>query len=46
MKILIVRATGYHSYFPGFDQVTLKAVGKAYAKSVNGKKAGHTYKIG
>jgi len=43
---VLVEATGYHSYFPGFDQVTLKAVGKAYAKSVNGKKTGHTYEIG
>jgi NAD(P)-dependent dehydrogenase (short-subunit alcohol dehydrogenase family) len=42
---VLVEATGYHSYFPGFDQVTLKAVGKAYAKSVNGKKTGHTYKV-
>jgi len=43
---VLVEATGYHSYFPGFEQVTLKAVGKAYAKSVNGKKTGHTYEIG
>jgi hypothetical protein len=43
---VLVEATGYHSYFPGFDQVALKAVGKAYAKSVNGKKTGHTYEIG
>lgn len=42
---VLVEATGYHSYFPGFDQVTLKAVGKAYAKSVNGKKTGHNYKV-
>jgi hypothetical protein len=26
--------------------VTLKACGKAYAKSVNGKKNGHVYKVG
>jgi len=43
---VLVEATGYHSYFPGFEQVTLKAVGKAYAKSINGKKTGHTYEIG
>lgn len=43
---VLVEATGYHSYFPGFEQVTLKAVGKAYAKSVNGKKTGHTYEVG
>ena len=43
---VLVEATGYHSYFPGFEQVTLKEVGKAYAKSVNGKKTGHTYEIG
>jgi NAD(P)-dependent dehydrogenase (short-subunit alcohol dehydrogenase family) len=43
---VLVEAAGYHSYFPDFEQVTLKAVGKAYAKSVNGKKTGHTYEIG
>jgi NAD(P)-dependent dehydrogenase (short-subunit alcohol dehydrogenase family) len=43
---VLVEATGYHPYFVGFEQVTLKAVGKAYAKSVNGKKNGHTYKVG
>jgi NAD(P)-dependent dehydrogenase (short-subunit alcohol dehydrogenase family) len=43
---VLVEATGYHPYFIGFEQVTLKACGKAYAKSVNGKKNGHTYKIG
>ena len=35
---VLVEATGYHTYFPGFNQVTLKAVGQAYAKSVNGKR--------
>ncbi len=43
---VLVEATGYHPYFIGFEQVTLKACGKAYAKSVNGKKNGHTYKVG
>jgi NAD(P)-dependent dehydrogenase (short-subunit alcohol dehydrogenase family) len=43
---VLVEATGYHPYFVGFEQVTLKACGKAYAKSVNGKKNGHTYKVG
>lgn len=43
---VLVEAPGYHEYFPGFEQVTLKACGKAYAKSVNGKKSGHTYKVG
>jgi len=43
---VLVEAPGYHDYFPGFEQVTLKACGKAYAKSVNGKKNGHTYKVG
>jgi NAD(P)-dependent dehydrogenase (short-subunit alcohol dehydrogenase family) len=43
---VLVEAPGYHSYFIGFEQVTLKACGKAYAKSVNGKKNGHTYKVG
>lgn len=42
---VLAEATGYHSYFPGFEQVTLKAVGKAYAKSVTGKKTGHNYKV-
>jgi NAD(P)-dependent dehydrogenase (short-subunit alcohol dehydrogenase family) len=43
---VLVEATGYHPYFIGFEQVTLKACGKAYAKSVNGKKNGHVYKVG
>lgn len=43
---VLVEATGYHPYFVGFEQVTLKACGKAYAKSVNGKKTGHIYKVG
>jgi NADP-dependent 3-hydroxy acid dehydrogenase YdfG len=43
---VLVEATGYHPYFVGFEQVTLKACGKAYAKSVNGKKNGHVYKVG
>ena len=43
---VLVEAPGYHPYFPGFEQVTLKACGKAYAKSVNGTKSGHTYKVG
>jgi NAD(P)-dependent dehydrogenase (short-subunit alcohol dehydrogenase family) len=43
---VLVEATGYHPYFVSFEQVTLKACGKAYAKSVNGKKNGHTYKVG
>jgi hypothetical protein len=42
----LVEATGYHPYFVGFEQVTLKACGKAYAKSDNGKKNGHVYKVG
>jgi NAD(P)-dependent dehydrogenase (short-subunit alcohol dehydrogenase family) len=43
---VLVEATGYHPYFIGFEQVTLKACGKAYAKSVNGNKNGHVYKVG
>ena len=43
---VLVEATGYHPYFVGFEQVTLKACGMAYAKSVNGKKNGHVYKVG
>lgn len=42
---VLVEATGYHDYFPGFEQVPLSKVGKAYAKSVNGDKNGHVYKV-
>lgn len=42
---VLVEATSYHDYFPGFEQVTLKECGKAYAKSVNGDKNGHVYKV-
>ena len=43
---VLVEATGYHDYFPGFEQVTLAAVGKAYSDAVNGSQNGKTIKVG
>jgi NAD(P)-dependent dehydrogenase (short-subunit alcohol dehydrogenase family) len=43
---VLVEATGYHSYFPGFEQVTLAAVGAAYAQAVEGTETGTTIKVG
>jgi NAD(P)-dependent dehydrogenase (short-subunit alcohol dehydrogenase family) len=43
---VLVEATGYHDYFPGFEQVTLAAVGQAYADTVNGNQNGETIKVG
>ena len=43
---VLVEATGYHSYFPGFEQVTLEAVGAAYAQAVEGNETGTTIKVG
>jgi len=43
---VLVEAPGYHSYFPGFEQVTLAAVGVAYAQSVEGSDNGKIIKVG
>ncbi len=43
---VLVEAPGYHSYFVGFEQVTLEACGVAYAEAVNGTTNGHVYKVG
>ncbi len=43
---VLVEAPGYHSYFPGFEQVTLAAVGVAYAQSVEGSGTGKIIKVG
>ncbi|MEI6108435.1 MAG: short chain dehydrogenase [Actinomycetes bacterium] len=43
---VLVEAPGYHSYFPGFEQVTLAAVGVAYAQSVEGSDTGKIIKVG
>jgi NADP-dependent 3-hydroxy acid dehydrogenase YdfG len=43
---VLVEAPGYHSYFVGFEQVTLEACGVAYAEAVNGNANGHVFKVG
>jgi hypothetical protein len=43
---VLIEAPGYHSYFVGFEQVTLEACGVAYAEAVNGDANGHVFKVG
>ena len=43
---VLVEATGFHPYFPGWPQVTLAQVSSAYVKSVQGWSTGQTYKVG
>lgn len=43
---VLVEAPGYHSYFPGFEQVTLSDVVRLYTKSIEGKHTGQIYKLG
>lgn len=43
---VLVEAKGYHSYFPGWPQVTLADVANAYVKSVIGWSTGQTIKVG
>lgn len=42
---VLVEATGFHPYFPGFPQVTLKQVADAYIRSVDGWDNGAIYKL-
>jgi NAD(P)-dependent dehydrogenase (short-subunit alcohol dehydrogenase family) len=42
---VLVEATGFHPYFPGFPQVTLKQVADAYVRSVDGWDNGVIYKL-
>lgn len=43
---VLAEATGYHSYFPGWPQVTLAEVSNTYVKSVTGWSTGQIYKVG
>ena len=42
---VLVEATGFHPYFPGFPQVTLKQVTDAYVRAVDGWDTGTVYKL-
>ena len=42
---VLAEATGYHDYFPGFQQVPAETVGRAYVKSVEGIQTGQTYAL-
>lgn len=42
---VLVEAKGYHDYFPGFPQVTLKQVSDAYIRAVDGWDNGAIYKL-
>lgn len=42
---VLVEAKGYHDYFPGFPQVTLKQVSDAYIRAVDGWDNGAVYKL-
>jgi len=43
---VLVEATGYHAYFPGFAPVTLAEVIGAYVKCVEGWSTGLVHKLG
>lgn len=42
---VLVEAKGFHNYFPGFPQVTLKQVTDAYIRAVDGWDNGAIYKL-
>lgn len=42
---VLVEAKGFHDYFPGFPQVTLKQVTDAYIRAVDGWDNGAIYKL-
>lgn len=42
---VLVEATGYHPFFPGFPQVTLKQVADAYIRSIDGWDNGAIYTL-
>lgn len=42
---VLVEAKGFHDYFPGFPQVTLKQVSDAYIRAVDGWDNGAIYKL-
>ena len=42
---VLVEATGFHPFFPGYPQVTLKQVTDAYVRSVDGWDTGTVYKL-
>lgn len=42
---VLAEATGYHDYFPGFQQVPAEEVGRSYVKSVEGIQTGQVYAL-
>ena len=42
---VLVEATGYHSSFPGFGQVSAAEVGHAYVKAVHGLQTGRVHAL-
>lgn len=42
---VLAEATGYHEFFPGFQQVPAETVGRAYVKSVEGIQTGQIYAL-
>lgn len=42
---VLVEATGYHEFFPGFSQIPAETVGRAYVKSVEGIQTGQVYAL-
>lgn len=42
---VLAEATGYHEYFPGFQQVPADTVGRAYVKSVEGIQTGQVFAL-
>jgi len=42
---VLVESTGHHPSFPGFTQVSARAVGQAYVKAVEGFQTGQVYAL-
>lgn len=42
---VLVEATGYHPFFPGFPQVPANDVGRTFVRSVQGVETGQIFKI-
>lgn len=42
---VLVEATGFHPFFPGFPQVSAADVGRAYVKAVHGIQTGQVYAL-
>ncbi|WP_420179850.1 short chain dehydrogenase [Paenarthrobacter sp. TA1.8] len=43
---VLAEARGYHASFPGFPQIAVSEVGRAYVKSVEGIQSGQVYALG